>query len=172
MGIKKRIKHVTDTLKELFHSLGVDFTIPGPGPMELGEIFEKLLTADFSTKEAGRLAGLGWIGKNNLLVTKEFGPRLHMAVIMLNEPLVADKPVEQSSCGSCDRCFSNCPFHALKNKLWKPRMPREEQIDYLTCSHFRLDLFEGLGRKIACARCMASCPYGTGSKIVEKGTVD
>jgi NAD-dependent dihydropyrimidine dehydrogenase PreA subunit len=165
MGIKKRMKHVAEKLSALFQSLGADFIIPGPGEIEAGEIFEKRMTATFSTKEAGRMAGLGWIGKNNLLVTKEFGPRLHMLTILLNEPLTADKPIERSYCGACDRCYRNCPFHALKNKLWEPRMPREEQIDYVTCSHSRLAIFERLGRKIACAKCIASCPNGTANRV-------
>jgi epoxyqueuosine reductase QueG len=163
MGTGAKSGRVRKQITELFRSLEIDFAVPPYH--EFAEEFEVLMTESFSTKEAARLAGLGWIGKSNLLITKEFGPRLHIAVFLLNEPLEADTPVDRSYCGNCDRCFRNCPFQALKNKIWTPGIPREEQVDYVKCSHSRLKTVGSIGRKIGCAKCIASCPNGTGKSL-------
>jgi ferredoxin len=157
-GCKGRIDVILKQLTGLFHSLGIDYTFaPHSGN---SQEFEDRMTEAYNVKEAARCAGLGWIGKSTLLVTREFGPRLSIILILLNEDLKADKPVEKSSCGECDRCSRNCPFQAIKNTIWKPKLPRLEQLDYITCSHSRLAMFDKVGRKIGCGKCIASCPNG------------
>ncbi len=69
--------------------------------------------AHLSHKKIGFLAGLGWIGRNNLLVNKELGSQFRLATILTDMPLRCDKPVKDN-CASCRLCISACPAGAIK----------------------------------------------------------
>lgn len=69
--------------------------------------------AHLSHKEIARLAGLGWIGRNNLLVNPKFGAQLRLATILTDMPLKLDKPM-QNGCLECRRCVKACPAQAIK----------------------------------------------------------
>ncbi len=71
------------------------------------------LSAHLSHREIGYLAGLGWIGRNNLLVNKDLGSRLRLVTILTNMPLKADKPTEDD-CGTCRICVEACPAGAIQ----------------------------------------------------------
>jgi len=68
--------------------------------------------AHLSHKHIGRLAGLGWIGRNNLLVNKDLGSQLRLASILTDMPLKIDRPVEES-CAACRNCIEACPAGAI-----------------------------------------------------------
>ena len=74
--------------------------------------WEKQL-AHLSHKELGVLAGLGWIGRNNLLVNPGLGSQIRLASILTDMPLKTDKPTKQA-CGSCRLCIEACPVNAIK----------------------------------------------------------
>jgi epoxyqueuosine reductase QueG len=65
-----------------------------------------------SHREIARLAGLGWYGRNNLLVNPKFGSQLRYCTVLTNMPLPADKPLEQD-CGKCRACIAACPAGAI-----------------------------------------------------------
>ena len=67
-----------------------------------------------SHKKLGVLSGVGWIGRNNLLVTKQLGSQFRLATILTNMPLKTDKPVKED-CGSCLLCVKICPAGAIKD---------------------------------------------------------
>ncbi len=69
-------------------------------------------TAHLSHKHIGRLAGLGWIGRNNLLVNKKLGSQFRLATVLTDMPLAADEPL-QDDCGVCRACVSLCPASAI-----------------------------------------------------------
>ncbi|MDD4939523.1 MAG: hypothetical protein PHE18_03395 [Candidatus Omnitrophica bacterium] len=69
--------------------------------------------AHLSHKKIGYLAGLGWIGRNNLLVNKELGSQSRLVTVLTNMPLKIDKPLKHS-CGVCKLCIDACPAHAIK----------------------------------------------------------
>jgi len=69
-----------------------------------------------SHKELARLAGLGWRGRNNLLVTEQWGAQVRLSSILTDFPLEAAKPVVKD-CGNCFRCLSSCPVEAIKKEL-------------------------------------------------------
>ena len=77
-----------------------------------------------SHKHVGRAAGLGWIGRNNLLVNEQFGSRIRLVTILTEIPLVVNPPSERD-CGSCLRCLSVCPAGAIKE--------RQEDFNHLRC---------------------------------------
>ncbi|HNQ51125.1 MAG TPA: hypothetical protein PKL03_06780 [Candidatus Omnitrophota bacterium] len=73
----------------------------------------KKQTAHLSHKHLGVLAGLGWIGRNNLLVTREFGAQIRLVTVLTDMPLMADTPVKED-CGQCRACVVLCPAGAIK----------------------------------------------------------
>jgi epoxyqueuosine reductase QueG len=77
-----------------------------------------------SHKHVARLAGLGWIGRNNLLVNEKFGSRIRLVSILTDLPLVTDSPPSRN-CGSCRACKSACPVGAISQT--------PEDFDHLRC---------------------------------------
>lgn len=71
-------------------------------------------SAHLSHKKIGVLAGVGWIGRNNLLVSREFGSQFRLATVLTDMPLKTDKPSE-FGCGLCRRCLEACPVSAIKD---------------------------------------------------------
>jgi epoxyqueuosine reductase QueG len=72
-------------------------------------------TAHLSHKKIGVLAGLGWIGRNNLLVNKKFGSQFRLVSVLTDMPLEADKPAK-GDCGACRLCLEACPAQAIREK--------------------------------------------------------
>ncbi len=70
------------------------------------------LAGHLSHRVVGRLAGFGWIGKNNLLVNPEYGSRVRYATVLTDMALPYDSPIE-GGCGSCQRCMVACPGGAI-----------------------------------------------------------
>jgi epoxyqueuosine reductase QueG len=77
-----------------------------------------------SHKHVACAAGLGWIGRNNLLVNEQFGSRIRLVTILTEIPLVVSPPSERD-CGSCLSCLSVCPAGAIKE--------RQEDFNHLRC---------------------------------------
>jgi epoxyqueuosine reductase QueG len=93
--------------------LGV--TVPVYLPMDmLGE--GKGMRGEICWRRAGVAAGLGFYGKNGLLITREFGPLVRLGGVLTDYPLdkhVAEKVME-SECGACTVCLDSCPAGALE----------------------------------------------------------
>lgn len=77
-----------------------------------------------SHKEIGYLAGLGWRGRNNLLVNRRLGSQFRLVSVLTNFPLKINKPEEQD-CQNCRLCIGVCPVGAIKES------PLD--FDYLKC---------------------------------------
>lgn len=71
-------------------------------------------SAHLSHKQIGYLAGLGWIGKNNLLVNKILGSQFRLVSILTDMPLKIDKPTKDN-CRACRLCIEICPAGAIKD---------------------------------------------------------
>ncbi|HLC16628.1 MAG TPA: hypothetical protein VJL89_10425 [Thermodesulfovibrionia bacterium] len=71
-------------------------------------------TAHLSHKMIALRAGIGWIGRNNLLVHPEFGSHIRLATVLTDMPLPADKPCE-SGCGTCRLCIDSCTVNAIRD---------------------------------------------------------
>ena len=69
-------------------------------------------TAHLSHRKLGVLAGLGWIGRNNLLVNEKLGSQFRLVSILTDMPLSIDKPSEKD-CGNCRLCVRICPCGAI-----------------------------------------------------------
>jgi epoxyqueuosine reductase len=74
------------------------------------------LTGHVSHRAVGRLAGLGWIGRNNLLVNPRYGARIRYASVLTDLDLPHDVPIE-GGCEPCKRCVAACPGGAIGEEL-------------------------------------------------------
>ena len=70
--------------------------------------------AHLSHKKIGYSAGIGWIGRNNLLVSKKFGSQLRLATVLTDMPLKIDSPLPDN-CGKCFACVMSCPVRAIQD---------------------------------------------------------
>ncbi len=84
----------------------------------------KTQKAHLSHKHVARAAGLGWIGRNNLLVNEQFGSRIRLVTILTEVPLIVSPP-SIKDCGSCSDCLSVCPAGAIKE--------HQKDFDHLHC---------------------------------------
>ena len=102
-----------------------------------------------SHKKIGHLAGLGWIGRNNLLVNPELGSRFRLATILTDMPLEVDKPL-QRDCEECRKCLPACPVEAIKE--------RREDFDHWTCFEKLREFHQlpNIGQHI-CGICVKAC---------------
>lgn len=114
----------------------------------------------FPHKTAATCAGLGWIGKNCLLVTPEYGPRIRLATILTNARFKTAEPMTESRCGDCKLCVDACPYQAIKGNEWRRGVQREEMFDAYICNQKRLDFIPIIERKHAGGYCVQVCPVG------------
>ena len=71
--------------------------------------------AHLSHRKIGFLAGLGWIGRNNLLVNKKLGSQFRLVTILTDMPLKTDEPTKED-CRVCRLCVQACPAQAIGEK--------------------------------------------------------
>lgn len=114
----------------------------------------------FQHKTAAVLSGLGWIGKNDLFITPEFGPRVRLGTVLTDMVIPCSDTVMKSRCGECSMCVDNCPAMAIKGNEWKTGTVRDELVDARACSEYMSDHFKGIGRGSVCGVCIKVCPFG------------
>lgn len=120
---------------------------------------------DFSHKLVATRAGLGWIGKTDLLITYKFGPRVRLISILVDHPLyIKNEPVTQSQCGKCNICVKACPANASNGTKWSVSVDRDEFFSPVKCWEYSQELSNNIalrkGNKSVCGRCVAICPQG------------
>lgn len=116
--------------------------------VDTGPIFEK----DYAAA-----AGLGWIGKNTLLLNKKFGSFLFLGELITDTELAYDEPAD-NLCKTCTACMDACPVDALEEA---GVLNATKCISYLTLEH-RSDLPKGTnlhGYLAGCDLCQTVCPY-------------
>ncbi len=102
-----------------------------------------------SHKHVGLEAGLGWIGRNNLLVNPRLGSRYRLVTVLTDMPLVSTEALEED-CGSCRLCVAVCPAGAIRE--------RPEDFDHLAC-YEKLKEFRArrLVNQFICGVCVRAC---------------
>jgi epoxyqueuosine reductase len=113
----------------------------------------------FTHKIAATSAGLGWIGKNGLLISREFGPRLSLATVLTDAPLETGTPMEFSQCGECRLCLEFCPSEAITGEHWSRSEPFVELVQQGKCELHKRNT-KTLKGKPNCGLCINICPYG------------
>lgn len=106
-------------------------------------------TAHLSHRRLGVLAGLGWIGRNNLLVNEKLGSQFRLVSILTDMPLKIDKPIEKD-CGDCRLCVKICPCGAIQENA--------ANFDYKKCFE-QLKSFQAQRQveQFVCGVCVNMC---------------
>jgi epoxyqueuosine reductase len=136
---------------------------PTVSTAELDTIYLKTLRTDFSHKMVATRAGMGWIGKTDLFISKEIGPRLRLVSILLKRPVKSKtKQIDKSRCGTCHICVDICPAKAANGKLWDITVERETFYDPFKCRTQCAEFGRiRLGKDArVCGMCVAACPVG------------
>ena len=104
-------------------------------------------------------AGLGFIGKNHMLINPTLGPQIFLGEIITTIKLSTDKPITEN-CSNCDKCIRACPTHALAPD---GQFDANKCISYLTIEH-KGPIIPALAKKTSdrifgCDECVLACPY-------------
>lgn len=126
---------------------------------------EKLL-GPISQKAIASLSGMGWIGKNGLLITDEYGARQRMGAVLTDMPVTRKAKLVDNKCGDCTACIDRCAMKVLKGPEFKHHPEsRDLVIDWHKCGVYEAKLIgDGSKPEMACGRCISVCPF---SKVNE-----
>ncbi|MFH1855773.1 MAG: hypothetical protein ABH836_00910 [Candidatus Omnitrophota bacterium] len=121
----------------------------------------KKQTAAVSLKHLAVAAGIGWIGRNNLLVTEKFGSAVRFGAVLTDMPLTCAQPLKRD-CGQCVACIKSCPCGAIKME--------KEKFDHTACFE-KLKEFtnKGYTRQYICGICIKACLGAKGIACMAKG---
>lgn len=116
-------------------------------------------TAPILEREVAALAGIGWIGKNTMVLSRELGSYFVLGEIVTTLELAFDEPVPDH-CGSCRACLDACPTQAFPAPY---EMDASRCVSYLTIEH-RADIpvamHAGIGDWLfGCDVCQEVCPF-------------
>ncbi len=124
-------------------------------------------TAPLLERDFAQLAGLGWIGKNTLLLNKREGSWFFLAGLLLSDELEYDEPQQTSHCGTCTRCLEACPTDAF---VEAGTLDARKCISYLTIElrdqPIPAELRTGMQDWIfGCDVCQEVCPWNRKAPI-------
>jgi len=118
-------------------------------------------TGELVDSAVAERAGIGFTGKNTLLITEEFGSFVYLGEILISIPFTPDEPL-QLDCGECRKCIDACPTGAI---VEGGRLNSQQCLAFQTqTKHFLKDEFKNvLGTRVyGCDTCQLVCPYNKG----------
>lgn len=144
--IRKKLKHFLELLRE---NIG---EVNGRGFTDSAPVLEK---------SWAERSGIGWVGKNGLMITRQSGSFNFIATLITDLELIADNPFVRDYCGTCTRCIDACPTEAI--------LP-DKVINASRCiSYFTIELKDQLipdemkgkfqNRMFGCDICQDVCPW-------------
>jgi epoxyqueuosine reductase len=158
-----------EVVRENLNALTLELKERFPQPMEARAYVD---TGPVDERVLAKHAGLGWVGKNTLLLNQEIGSYFFLGVILttaeLQPSVAASEMLPPDLCGSCRRCIDACPTGALVEPYV---MDARRCISYLTIElrgsvpeEFR----EAMGRHVfGCDICQDVCPWNRRAPVTE-----
>lgn len=110
-------------------------------------------------------SGLGWVGKNGNLISKQNGSYFFIATLIVDLPLQYDDPYTKDYCGTCTQCIEACPTDAI--------LPNKEINGSQCISYYTIELKEAISNQtpiktdnwlFGCDVCQEVCPWNRFSK--------
>jgi epoxyqueuosine reductase len=129
-------------------------------PATVEQVNRTTLSEKLQHRTVATRAGLGWIGKSGLLVTREYGAAVRLASVLTDAALRVGTPTEASSCGDCRACVEHCPAGAIAGRNWQTTVTREQLYDAWACVQAARNLTASRGIKaLICGVCINVCPW-------------
>jgi len=155
---------IKDKLNELLVDLNQHIgTINGRGFVDSAPVLEKAWAVK---------SGLGWVGKNGILITRQSGSFNFIATLIIDIELAYDNPFIKDYCGSCTKCIDSCPTEAIQpNKV----INASKCISYYTIE-LKDELIENSAKgkfenwMFGCDICQDVCPWNRFSKPTTEQT--
>jgi len=152
MIYKAHYQQINHILNDIAYLISSEISSDGGKaiPIPASQILDrKMLRAHLSHREIAYKAGLGWRGRNNLLVTKPYGSKVRLVTVLTDIELEPDKPLEHD-CGDCYNCMTVCPADAIN----------EDPNDFNLPACYRqveeFSRYKGYGHLI-CGLCLRCC---------------
>jgi epoxyqueuosine reductase len=129
-------------------------------------------------RELARRAGIGWFGRNTMLIDPKRGSYFFLGSLLLPFELEYDEPFEADRCGSCNACVEACPTGALlgRDENGAPVMDATRCISYLTIENqgpIPRELRPAIGNRIyGCDICQEVCPWNSPKLVQVAGEAD
>ncbi len=143
------------TIKEMLYTLLEHLRVSYPHLTIRGRAFTD--SAPLAEKTLAVEAGLGWIGRQSLLVTPQYGTYIHLGELLLSEPCDGyDTPFSESRCGDCRACLLACPAGAISSErtIDARRCIACRTIEQGSCAEGTLS-----GWAFGCEECQSCCPH-------------
>jgi epoxyqueuosine reductase len=144
--IRKQLQTLLDRLKE------TGLTVSGRAFSDSAPLAERYWAEQ---------AGLGWVGKNHVLIMPGKGSWFLLGALVVTLPLQYDAPMS-TRCGTCNRCIDACPSQALQRE---GRLDTRRCLSYLTIekkgdfTSSQATLLQGTNRFFGCDACQEVCPW-------------
>jgi epoxyqueuosine reductase len=154
-----------DLIRERLNQLGSFLAAELPSVRSRGVVD----SAPLLEREFAELAGLGWVGKNTLLLDKHLGSWFFLAALLTDAELAYDVPHAADHCGTCRACLDACPTDAFVEPYV---LDARRCISYLTIEHrssIPNDLRAGMGDWLfGCDICQDVCPWNHRAPLADE----
>ena len=153
--IRKRIQQLAERIQQLIGPFGYRAFVDSAPVLE---------------KAIAEQAGLGWIGKNTLVLNRKAGSWFFLGELFIDLPLPADAPHASEHCGSCSACLDICPTAAFVGPY---RLDARRCISYLTIElkgAIPVELRSLIGNRVfGCDDCQIVCPWNRFARPTSQG---
>ena len=126
--------------------------VPSDEPYRHWEAERNYGCGDLSHRHAAQAAGLGRLGKNSLLITPQFGNRVHLGSVVTDVDLAPDPVLDWEPCPQrCTLCLDACPAGALDG---------QQRVDQALCRPVVMERLPKGTMIDSCRACRRACPAG------------